>query len=59
MYSLTPGVVNSISRYVRRFSSVDSSLMLAKRLAMVPVLSSAAKMPSVFCHSCMRRGGEL
>src|ERR1700730_5725828 len=48
MYSAAPGAVNSISRYARRFSSVDSSLMVSKRLLMVLVLSSAAKIPLLF-----------
>src|ERR1700728_2777539 len=48
MNSPAPGAVNSISRYARRVSSVDSSLMLLKRLRMVLVLSSAAKSPRCF-----------
>ena len=40
-----PFAVNSMSRYARRFSSVLSTLMLAKRLSIVPVDSSAASKP--------------
>src|SRR5690348_9101530 len=45
MYSSTPGVVKSMSRYARRFSSVDSMPIESKRFLIVPVLSSAARMP--------------
>src|SRR5882762_9677405 len=45
IHSAAPGAVNSSSRYRRRCSSVDSSLMASKRFLMVPVLSSAARMP--------------
>src|SRR6266496_863451 len=38
-------VVNSSSRYARRFSSVEATSMDASRLVIVPVLSSAARMP--------------
>src|SRR5439155_14180931 len=38
------GVVNSIVRYARRVSSVDSMPTAVKRLVMVGVLSSAATM---------------
>ena len=43
--SLSPSVVNRICRYARRRCSVDSSPMPASRLAIVGVLSSAARMP--------------
>src|SRR5215213_5875715 len=39
------GVVNSMSRYARRLSSVDSRPMESNRFAIVPELSSAARMP--------------
>src|SRR6266446_9035958 len=45
MYSSTPGVVNRRSRYARRFSSVDSSPIESNRFLIVPVLSSAARIP--------------
>src|SRR2546427_993474 len=45
IHSAAPAAVNSSSRYWRRCSSVDSSLMPSKRFLMVPVLSSAARMP--------------
>ena len=45
MCSAAPSVVNSMSRYARRFSSVDSTSIEAKRFVIVPVLSSAARMP--------------
>src|SRR3954469_17805227 len=45
MYCPNPFVVNSMSRYARRFSSTLSTLMLLKRRSIVPVLSSAARMP--------------
>src|SRR5438067_13641751 len=45
MWSSTPFVVNSISRYARRRSSVDSTPMESKRFLIVPLLSSAARMP--------------
>ena len=45
MYSSTPGVVKSRSRYARRVSSVDSSPIVSKRFLIVPLLSSAARMP--------------
>src|SRR5215210_4346042 len=44
-YSPMPSVVNSISRYARRESSVDSMPTASKRFPMVPMLSSAASMP--------------
>ena len=43
MNSLAPGVVNSSSRYARRLSSVDSTLIAANRFSIVPALSSAAR----------------
>ena len=45
MCSLRPSVVNRISRYARRSGSVDSRPMLLNRLAIVGVLSSAARTP--------------
>src|SRR5919201_6323435 len=45
MYSSTPFVVKSSSRYVRRFSSVDSTLIESKRFLIVRSLSSAARIP--------------
>src|SRR5919106_1479388 len=45
MNSSTPSVVKRRSRYARRFSSVDSTPILSKRFLIVPVLSSAARMP--------------
>src|SRR5918995_4218783 len=43
--SSSPGVVKSMSRYARRFSSVDSSRIESKRFSIVPELSSAARIP--------------
>ena len=43
--SPAPAVVNRISRYARRFSSVEGTLMLFNRFSMVPELSSAARIP--------------
>jgi hypothetical protein len=45
MYSSTPSVVNSRSRYARRFSSVDSTSIESNRFLIVPSLSSAARIP--------------
>ena len=45
MESPAPAVVNSISRYARRRSSVDSHPIESKRFLIVPLLSSAARMP--------------
>src|SRR6476646_8171289 len=45
MYSSAPGVVKRRLRYARRFSSVDSTPIVSKRFLMVPVLSSAARIP--------------
>ncbi len=45
MWSPRPRVVNSMSRYARRFSSVDSTAIDLKRFSIVPVDSSAARMP--------------
>src|SRR5438876_6814878 len=45
MYSSAPGVVKSRLRYARRFSSVDSTPIVSKRFLIVPVLSSAARIP--------------
>src|SRR5215207_3509208 len=39
------GVVKSMSRYARRFSSVDSRPIESKRFSIVPELSSAARIP--------------
>src|SRR5918995_5822471 len=55
--SSSPGVVKSMSRYARRFSSVDSSLIVSNRFSIVPELSSAARIPlssatSAFAISC-------
>src|SRR6266545_3420559 len=45
MNSSTPSVVKRRSRYARRLSSVDSTPIESKRFSMVPVDSSAARMP--------------
>src|SRR5438552_14767954 len=45
MNSPAPFVVNKISRYIRRFSSVEGTLMLFNRFSIVPELSSAARIP--------------
>src|SRR5688572_993236 len=45
MYSAMRGARNSSSRYARRLSSVLSTPIASKRLLMVLVLSSAARMP--------------
>ncbi len=45
MKSPAPFVVNKTSRYARRFSSVDGTLMLFNRFSIVPELSSAARIP--------------
>jgi hypothetical protein len=45
MYSSAPSVVNSIWRYRRRVSSVDSTSIESRRFLIVPVLSSAARIP--------------
>jgi hypothetical protein len=45
MNSSTPGVVNRISRYALRISSVDSSMIESNRFWIVVSLSSAARMP--------------
>src|SRR2546430_14509985 len=45
MYSSAPGVVKRRLRYARRFSSVDSTPIVSKRFLIVPVLSSAARIP--------------
>src|SRR5690349_1799139 len=45
MYSSTPSVANSSSRYARRLSSVDSMSIESKRFLIVPSLSSAARIP--------------
>src|SRR5215210_5831471 len=57
MNSSAPGVVNSRSRYARRFSSVDLTPIESKRFLIVPELSSAARIPfpsatSAFAISC-------
>src|SRR4051812_11976140 len=58
MYLPRSFVVNSMSRYARRFSSTLSTLMLLKRFSIVPVLSSAARMPlpeaTIACAVAMR-----
>ena len=43
--SPTPAVVNKISRYQRRFSSVETTPMLFNRFSIVGELSSAARIP--------------
>src|SRR5437867_2766162 len=43
--SPAPAVVNKSSRYARRFSSVEGTLMLFNRFSIVPELSSAARIP--------------
>jgi hypothetical protein len=43
--SPAPFVVNKSSRYARRFSSVEGTLMLFSRFSIVPELSSAARIP--------------
>ncbi len=43
--SARPGVVNSMSRYARRLASVESNPIESNRFLIVPVLSSAARMP--------------
>lgn len=45
MYCESPGVVKSIFRYRMRFPSVFSKLTASKRLPIVCMLSSAARMP--------------
>src|SRR4029077_10945441 len=45
MNSPAPFVVNRISRYIRRFSSVEGTLTLFNRFSIVPELSSAARIP--------------
>ena len=45
MCLLRPGVVKSISRYFRRFSSVFSTPMSSKRFPQVGFDSSEARMP--------------
>ena len=45
MWSAAPSVVKSMSRYARRLSSVDSIPIESNRFLIVPVLSSAARMP--------------
>src|SRR6266446_7835785 len=45
MNSSTPGVVKSMSRYALRVSSVDSTPIESRRFLIVPVLSSAARIP--------------
>ena len=57
MNSPAPVVVNKISRYARRFSSVEGTLMLFNRFSIVPELSSAARIPlpgatSFFAMDC-------
>src|SRR5260221_5252561 len=59
--SAAPFVEKSISRYARRRSSVDSSPIESKRFLIVPLLSSAARIPfpgatsarAVACNSAM------
>src|SRR6476646_4550461 len=45
MWSAEPGAVKSICRYARRLSSVDSTPIESKRFLIVPLDSSAARMP--------------
>src|SRR6201984_606512 len=45
MNSSAPGVVKRRSRYARRFSSVDSTPIVSKRFLIVPLDSSAARIP--------------
>ena len=45
MHCSIPSVVNISSRKRRRVSSVDSMPSASRRLLIVPVLSSAARMP--------------
>src|SRR5204863_7739634 len=45
MLPSAPAVVNRISRYARRRSSVDSTPIESKRFLIVPLLSSAARIP--------------
>ena len=45
MHSPSPGVVKSISRYARRFSSVETMFRALNRSSIVGILSSAARMP--------------
>src|SRR3954451_2223709 len=45
MCRAAPSVVTNISRYARRRSSFDSQPIEANRFLMVPLLSSAARMP--------------
>src|SRR5437868_6511776 len=45
MYSSAPGVVKRRSRYARRFSSIDSTPIVSKRFLIVPLDSSAARIP--------------
>src|SRR5262249_27089413 len=45
MKSPAPFVVNKTSRYARRFSSVEGTLMFFNRFSIVPELSSAARIP--------------
>src|SRR5512132_1319100 len=45
MNSAAPWVVNSSSRQSRRLSAVEGTSMASKRFLMVPLLSSAARMP--------------
>ena len=54
MYSSAPGVVKRRLRYARRFSSVDSTPIVSKRFLIVPVLSSAARIPFPSATSARR-----
>jgi len=45
MNSSAPSVVKRSSRYARRVSSVDSTPIESNRFLIVPLLSSAARMP--------------
>src|SRR3954452_12652852 len=45
MCRAAPSVVNNISRYARRRSSFDSQPIASNRFLIVPLLSSAARMP--------------
>src|SRR3569833_4614794 len=64
MNSSAPGVVNSMSRYAWRLPSVDSRPIESKRFLIVPLLSSAARMPlpsatravAIACRSVLAMG---
>ena len=56
MNSSKPGVVKSRFRYAARFSSVDSTPIASNRFVIVPVDSSAARMP--LSSATIDRGGR-